>query len=87
VSETAVLALACSVVASIVTIAINYILNERSKDKDRNREERYKKLDLYKIAYPEKVKAAMDIMSKAGVLFMDVRAYYLGAQDRKRPIN
>jgi hypothetical protein len=83
VSETAVIALASSVVASIVTIAINYILNERSKNKDRNREERYKKLDLYKIAYPEKVKAAVDIMGKAGVLFMDIRAHYIGAQDRE----
>jgi len=42
------------------------------------------KLDFYKVVYPEKVKAAIDLHSLAAKLFMDIPAYYVGAQDRQR---
>jgi hypothetical protein len=57
---------------------------ERYKQLDRELAERTRQLDLYKVVYPEKVKAATNLMGRAGTLFMDVRAYYLGAQDKEQ---
>ena len=36
------------------------------------------------MVYPEKVKAALDLHSLAAKLFMDIPAYFVGAQDRQR---
>jgi hypothetical protein len=81
-----------SFLGSLVVPTVNYFLNERSKNRDREIGERHKQidrelsersrqLDFYKVVYPEKVRAALDIMNRAGTLFMDVRAHYIGAQD------
>ena len=42
------------------------------------------KLDFYKVVYPEKVKAAIDLHSLAAKLFMDIPAHFVGAQDQQR---
>src|SRR6185369_6644441 len=44
------------------------------------------KLDFYKVVYPEKVKAAIDLHNIAAKLFMDIPAHFVGAQDRQRAI-
>lgn len=42
------------------------------------------KLDFYKVVYPEKVKAALDLHNLAAKLFMDIPAHFVGAQDQQR---
>src|SRR6185369_8038669 len=42
------------------------------------------KLDFYKVVYPEKVKAAIELHHRAAKLFMDLPQWYVGAQDRER---
>lgn len=56
--------------------SLTYWLNERSKKRSQH-------LDLYKVVYPERLKAVTSIMNKAGAVFMDLRAYYVGSQDSK----
>jgi hypothetical protein len=93
--EVAIVAGASFLGSVVVPTVINYFLNERSKNRDRKIGERHKQidrelsersrqLDFYKVVYPEKVRAALDIMNRAGTLFMDVRAHYIGAQDREQ---
>lgn len=93
--EVAIVAGVASFLGSLVVPTINYFLTERSKNRDREIGERHKQidrelaerarqLDFYKVVYPEKVRAALDLMNKAGTLFMDVRAHYIGSQDRNQ---
>ncbi len=93
--EVAIVAGIASFLGSLIVPTVNYFLGERSKNKDRDLSERHKQidrelaerarqLDFYKVVYPEKVRAALDLMNKAGTLFMDVRAHYLDAQDREQ---
>jgi hypothetical protein len=44
------------------------------------------KLDFYKVVYPEKVKAAIDLHHRAAKLFMDLPQYFVGAQDKERAV-
>jgi hypothetical protein len=93
--EIAIVAGVASFLGSLLVPTLNYFLTERSKKRDREIGERHKQidrelserarqLDFYKVVYPEKVRAALDIMNRAGILFMDVRAHYMGAQDREQ---
>ncbi len=61
-------------------------INEQDKETDRKLTERARQLDLYKAVYPEKVKAATSLMDKAGKLFIELRAYYAGAQDKEQAV-
>jgi hypothetical protein len=70
----ALIALASSIVGGIIVTAASYLLSEKSKTRDRQ-------LDFYKLIYPEKMKAALDLNNLASQTFMDLRAWYLGAQD------
>jgi hypothetical protein len=44
------------------------------------------KLDFYKVVYPEKVKAALDLHSLAAKLFMEIPAHFVGAQNQQRAL-
>jgi len=70
----ALIALASSIVGGIIVTAASYLLSEKSKARDRQ-------LDFYKLIYPEKMNAALDLNNLASQTFMDLRAWYLGAQD------
>lgn|ERR1700686_3912379 len=68
-----------SIMGGIIVAAANYLLSEKSKNRDRQ-------LDFYKLVYPEKMKAALDLNNIASQTFMDLRAWYLGAQDRDQAV-
>jgi|ERR1041385_285246 hypothetical protein len=72
-----IIPLVSSVVGGIIVAAASYFLGERSKSRDRQ-------LDFYKLIYPEKMRAALDLNNIASQTFMDLRAWYLGAQDREQ---
>ena len=65
-----------SIVGGIIVAAANYLLGERSK--------RDRQLDFYKLVYPEKMKAALDLNNIASETFMDLRDWYIRDQDRER---
>src|ERR1044072_3474416 len=54
----ALIALASSIVGGIIVTAASYLLSEKSKTRDRQ-------LDFYKLIYPEKMKAALDLNNLA----------------------
>jgi hypothetical protein len=69
-----------SILGGTLVAVINYMLSERSKNRDREINERYKQIerdqsersrrhDLYKVIYPEQVKAAKDLMQSADNLY------------------
>jgi len=60
---------------------ITWLLNEWSKNRDRALVKRSHQLDLYKLVYPEKVKAAVTLMNKAGAIRKDIRLCYLVGKD------
>lgn len=93
----AIVAGIASFLGSLIVPTINYFLNEKSKRIDRDIGERHKQIDLelaerarqldfYKVVYPEKIQAALDLNRRASKSFMDLRAHYLGAQDPQRNI-
>jgi hypothetical protein len=93
--EVAVIAGLASILGGVIVSITTYFLTERSKTKDREISERHKQmdrelnerarqLDFYKLVYPEKMRAALDLNDRASKSFMDLRDYYIGAQDRKR---
>lgn len=93
--EVAIVAGVASVVGGLIVATTNYLLNERSKSRDRELSERHKQidreltqrarqLDFYKLVYPEKIKAAVDLNNRASKSFMDLRAYFIGAQEPTR---
>ena len=88
--EVAIVAGIASFIGSLIVPTINYLWNEKSKNKDREINERLteraRQFDLYKVVYPEKVKAVVSLMDKASALFMDMRAYYMGAQDKQQRV-
>jgi hypothetical protein len=84
---TALMALVASVVgaliaflSSLIGARINYNLNEQSKERDRLGAERSRMLELYKVVYPEKVKAAVSLMNKAGAITLEIRRHFVGRQ-------
>jgi hypothetical protein len=64
-----------SIVGGLIVAAASYLLTEKSQRRDRQ-------LDLYKLVYPEKMKAALDLNEIASETFMDLRPWFLGAQNR-----
>ena len=68
-----------SLVGGIIVATANYLLSEKSKKRDRQ-------LDFYKLVYPEKMKAALDLNHIASETFMNLRPWYLGAQDREEAV-
>ncbi len=64
-----------SILGGAVVAVANHLLSERSRKRDRQ-------LDFYKLVYPEKMKAALDLNTIASETFMDLRSWFLGAQDR-----
>jgi hypothetical protein len=64
--------------------AIHEDLDKIHRQLERIKSEFSLKLDFYKVVYPEKVKAALDLHNLAAKLFMDIPAYFVGAQDRQR---
>jgi hypothetical protein len=93
--EVAIVAGIASIVGGLIVATTNHLLNERSKSRDREISERHKQidrelterarqLDFYKLIYPEKIKAALDLNNRASKSFMDIRAHFIGAQDPGR---
>jgi hypothetical protein len=86
--EVALIAGGCSILGGIIVAGCNYLLTEKSKTRDRRIAEavaeRARHFELYKVIYPEKFKAAIKIMEKAGLLFQDVRIHYLQSKDPQR---
>src|SRR5437879_5413465 len=70
-----VLPLIYSIVGGMIVATANHLLSERSRKPDRQQ-------DFYKLVYPEKMKAALDLNNIASETFMDLRPWFLGAQDR-----
>src|SRR2546423_12901508 len=66
-----------SIVGGIIVAAANHLLGERSRRRDR-------KQDFYKLVYPEKMKAALDLNTIASKTFMNLRDWYIRDQDRER---
>ncbi|HXQ74047.1 MAG TPA: hypothetical protein VN844_26325 [Pyrinomonadaceae bacterium] len=64
--------------------ALHEDLDKIHRQLERIKSEFSLKLDFYKVVYPEKVKAALDLHNLAAKLFMDIPAYYVGAQERQR---
>jgi hypothetical protein len=64
--------------------AIHEDLDKIHRQLERIKSEFSLKLDFYKVVYPEKVKAALDLHNLAAKLFMDIPAHFVGAQDRQR---
>lgn len=96
--EVAIIAGIASIVGGLIVATANYFLSEKSKSRDRSLIERHKRIDLasserarqfdfYKLIYPEKMKAVLDLNARASKSFMDIRAYYIGAQDRQQAVN
>src|SRR5437868_1089819 len=92
--EAAIIAAVFALIGSLSSAIIVLYFNERSKEKDRNQDNQQKEidrdylqraqhLDLYKVVYPEMVKAATNIMGKAGTLCIELQAFYVGAQDQQ----
>lgn len=93
----AIIAGIASFLGSLIVPTVNYFLSEKSKKKDREMGERHKRVDLelnerarqldfYRLVYPEKIQAALDLNNRASKAFMDLRAYYVGAQDPQRAV-
>jgi hypothetical protein len=72
-----VLPLTYSIVGGTIVAAANHLLGERSRKRDRQ-------LDFYKLVYPEKMKAALDLNTIASETFMDLRDWFIRDQDPER---
>jgi hypothetical protein len=72
-----VLPLIYSIVGGTIVAAANHLFGERSRKRDRQ-------LDFYKLVYPEKMKAALDLNTIASETFMDLRDWYIRDQDAER---
>jgi uncharacterized protein YcbK (DUF882 family) len=72
-----VLPLIYSIVGGTIVAGANYLFGERSRKRDRQ-------LDFYKLVYPEKMKAALDLNTIASETFMDLRDWFIRDQDRER---
>jgi len=57
--------------------AIHEDLNKINRQLESIRTEYSLKLDFYKVVYPEKVKAAIDLHRRAAKLFMELPQYYV----------